>query len=146
MSEEDASGWEPAEPTELTKPPYGDIAIHWEQVIEMAKIHCTAEEIAAVVGCCRSHLQRACKHDQEMPLGAFIKMHRLAGNYSLRRAQWKKATEQLDTAMLKFLGKNCLDQSEKPDTDEDGFVDSGVFEVAIKKKVQAPDESDAEDE
>lgn len=73
------------------------------QIKELAKIQCTLPEIAAVMGCHKSLLEK--KHLDIISEGRDI------GKSSLRRAQFQKALEG-NPAMLVWLGKHYLDQKE----------------------------------
>lgn len=90
------------------------IPIDEELVRSLAAIMCTNDEIAAIVGCGTSTLERRCRD-------ALIR-GREEAKASLRRAQWAKA-QQGNTAMLIWLGKQYLGQKERIDygdlTDEE---------------------------
>lgn len=84
--------------------------IDYEQVEKLARIHCTQEEIAAILEVSTRTLQR----DKE-----FCRVYKKAtdtGRASLRRLQWKKAMEG-HTGMLVWLGKQILGQTEKSVTE-----------------------------
>ena len=84
----------------------------WAQVEDLSKIHCTDEEIAAVLGCSKKTLQRA----KEMPeYQEAIDRGRGQGKMSLRRRQWA-AAESGQPAMLIWLGKQMLGQADKSET------------------------------
>jgi AraC-like DNA-binding protein len=73
-------------------------------VTALAKIHCTYEEIAAVVGCSTDTLKRR--------FADRIEKGREAGKASLRRLQFEKAEEGNPT-MLIWLGKQHLGQADE---------------------------------
>jgi hypothetical protein len=73
-------------------------------VLNLASIHCTLPEIAAVVGCAVSTLRARFK--DELARG------RDRGKASLRRRQWELA-QQGDRGMLIWLGKNWLGQTDQ---------------------------------
>lgn len=81
--------------------------IDLELVEKLAALQCTGEEIAAIVKCTPRSLQR---HPETM---AAIARGREHGKVSLRRLQWKVAQEKESVAMLIWLGKQWLGQSER---------------------------------
>ena len=83
-------------------------------VRELAKIHCTQEEIASFLHVSVDTLQR----NQEF-CGVYKECLDL-GRQSLRRMQWKMA-EEGNVTMLIWLGKQLLRQKDKNEiTGEDG--------------------------
>ena len=77
-------------------------------VERLARIHCTQEEIAAVLGCSVDTLQRR--------FTAIMDTGRLAGKASLRRVQFKLA-ESGNATMMIWLGKQYLNQTDRQDYD-----------------------------
>jgi len=81
-------------------------------VENLARIHCTHEEIAAVVGCSTDTLVRR--------FADLIEQGRQQGKTSLRRKQFEVAMSG-DRAMLIWLGKQFLGQTERQEiTGADG--------------------------
>lgn len=93
-----------------------EIKVDWPAVDKLLQIQCTGEEIAAILGIAYSTLERKCKTDNRMNFADYSREKRAAGLPSLRRRQWTKAMEG-DTQMLKWLGANYLDQTDKKQTD-----------------------------
>jgi DNA-binding CsgD family transcriptional regulator len=83
-----------------------------DQIIRMAEVGCTQQEIAHVMAVSIDVIQ---KHKDLIDAG---KSH---GKVKLRRVQMAKALEGNPT-MLIWLGKQMLGQSENPVSDEDGIV------------------------
>jgi hypothetical protein len=75
-----------------------------QQIRELASIHCTMIEIAAVMRCSVDTLERN--------FADAIKEAKESGKASLRRAQYKKAMSG-NPAMLIWLGKHLLGQKEE---------------------------------
>ncbi len=73
------------------------------QIRELARIQCTLNEIAAVMGCSIDMLKNP-KYRYHWQEG------RLEGQSSLRRMQWKQA--ETSASMAIWLGKVCLGQKE----------------------------------
>jgi AraC-like DNA-binding protein len=78
--------------------------IDGEVVRRLAAMQCTHEEIAAVVGCSHDTLTR--RFRKELDVGP------QQGKARLRRVQWRQAMKG-NTAMLIWLGKQMLGQSDK---------------------------------
>jgi hypothetical protein len=74
-----------------------------EVIIELAKIHCTMEEIASVMKCSKDTL--------EDRYSAIIKEAKKHGKTSLRRYMWLNAKKG-NTAMQIWLSKNLLGMRE----------------------------------
>lgn len=80
----------------------------------MCEIHCTGEEIAAVLGVDYKTLERACKREKNTNIGEYIKQKSATGKMSLRRKQHTTAMDG-NVSMLIWLGKNWLGQKDKSD-------------------------------
>lgn len=75
-----------------------------DQLYRLAAIHCTYEEMAAVMKCCTDTLKNR--------FSDLIERGRNEGKASLRRMQYQKAKEG-NVVMMIWLGKQILGQSEK---------------------------------
>ena len=73
-----------------------------EQVIRLARLHCTMQEMADFFGCHRETLREN--------FSPQIDKGRSEGNISLRRKQWQMAVEKGNVVMLIWLGKQMLGQ------------------------------------
>ena len=83
-----------------------------EQVVRLARLHCTMQEMADFFGCHRETLR-----DNFSPQ---IAKGRSEGNISLRRKQWQVAVEKGNPVMLIWLGKQMLGQvNERIDSESD---------------------------
>jgi AraC-like DNA-binding protein len=80
------------------------LTIDPQHVLALARIHCTYDEIASVVGCSTDTLKRR--------FADLIEKGREEGKASLRRMQFKRALEG-NTTMLIWLGKQHLGQSDQ---------------------------------
>lgn len=87
--------------------------INIDQLEEMVKIQCTAEECASVLGVSSDTLDRRLKEEGFAGFAEFFKKYSDDGKSSLRRAQWKAAVENGNPTMLVWLGKQMLGQSDK---------------------------------
>jgi len=90
--------------------------IDWEQVDRLCHIQCTGPEIAAVLDLDRSTLEKRCKKDHRVNLSAYIKEKSSQGRMSLRRWQFEAARKG-NPALLIWLGKQYLEQSDKHEVD-----------------------------
>jgi len=88
-------------------------------VEKLAQIHCTQEEIAAVLSLSVDTLKRSDKFNE------IYDKARLLGRASLRRMQWKLA-ESGDRTMQIWLGKQILQQRDNIDIEH-----SGAFQIRI---------------
>lgn len=89
------------------------LAIDGEVVQRLASMQCTNTEIAAVLGCSRSLIEK--RFRKELDVGAE------QGRAKLRRVQWRKAMKG-DTTMLIWLGKNMLGQSDKAEVTQKNTI------------------------
>ena len=87
--------------------------IKQDQFENMCGIQCTEEEIAAVFGVSVDSLQRWCEATYGRRFADIFREKRQFGKASLRRRQWLKATDEGDTTMLIFLGKQYLGQADR---------------------------------
>lgn len=83
------------------------------QFDELCRIQCTSEEIQAVLGIKADTLNKWAKSKGYKTLSDAIQKKSQAGKMSLRRVQFTKAVEG-NTALLIWLGKNHLNQTDKP--------------------------------
>jgi predicted nucleic acid binding AN1-type Zn finger protein len=107
----------------ITKP-YAKI--DWGKVDEMCKIQCTGEEIAGVLNIDYDTLNAGCKRERSMGFSDYFAQKAMGGKSSLRRAQFKAATEDGNSTMLIWLGKNMLNQTDKQEIDHNVNNISGI--------------------
>lgn len=111
------------------------IEIDIDQLRNMVRIQCTAEECAAVLNVCADTIDARLKEAGYDGFSEFYKRYRDEGKVSLRRAQWKKAQEGNPT-MLIWMGKQMLGQTDKMQhagTNEDGSI--GItFKTVIERR------------
>ena len=88
--------------------------IDYPKLEALCKIQCTGEECASVLQIDYDTLNNALKRDGYGGFSEYLKRHSSSGKASLRRLQWK-AAEALNTAMLIWLGKQYLGQTDKKD-------------------------------
>lgn len=83
-------------------------SIDFEAVEKLAGMMCTVGEIANYLGCSRRTLERSKEFQRRFRMGQD------KGRISIRRAQYRKATNEKnpDTTMLIWLGKVYLGQKE----------------------------------
>ena len=103
------------------------IQIEFELVDNLAKIFCTGEEIASVLNVSYDTLSRRVTEDFKLTFADYIKSKVGEGKASLRRLQYKAATNG-NTSMLIWLGKQYLEQTEpmriiKDDSDENNLLE-----------------------
>ena len=79
----------------------------------LCAIQSTITEMCAIFECDSKTLENWCKREYGMNFSQVFKEKRCKGFISLRRAQFQKAIDEKNTAMLIFLGKNWLGQSDR---------------------------------
>jgi hypothetical protein len=82
------------------------------QLIGMAEICCTQDEICGIYGICADTLDARLKERGYSNFSDFYKKHSGKGKMSLRRIQWQSA-QQGSVPMQIWLGKNWLGQTDK---------------------------------
>lgn len=99
----------------VAKRPVGRPRIELDKnlIYELAKIHCTNEEIAAILKVSADTIERN--------FAGLIKEGKAEGKTSLRRYMWLKA-QQGDSTMMIWLSKNLLGYRDKVDMDIEGTV------------------------
>ena len=95
----------------------------WTAIDKMCAIHCTGEEIAAILAIDYDTLSAACKRDHKKKLSDYISEKQCTGKMSLRRKQYTTAMDGNPT-MLVWLGKNWLNQTDKLPEDKTNEVDA----------------------
>lgn len=81
----------------------------FKKLISMARIHCTAEECAAVLGVSPDTVDRRLKERGFAGFADFYSRYTAEGRASIRRMQWK-AAEAGNVSALIWLGKQLLGQ------------------------------------
>lgn len=79
----------------------------------LCAIQSTITEICAVFECDDMTLNNWCRREYGVTFSEVFREKRCKGLISLRRAQFQKAIEEKNPAMLIFLGKNWLGQSDR---------------------------------
>ena len=92
------------------KPGPAILEVNEDLLLELGKIQCTYDEIAAVLGISRRTLYTRLEEKPE--LRTIIEKARDEGRSSLRRAQWKSALSG-NTTMQIWLGKQHLGQKDQ---------------------------------
>ncbi len=91
--------------------------INYKTLESLCRIQCTGEECASVLGIDYDTLNNCLKRDGNGGFSDYLKKHGQSGKASLRRLQWK-AAESGNTAILIWLGKQYLGQTEKIENTE----------------------------
>lgn len=94
-----------------------------KQVYELAKIHCTNNEIAAICGVSKDTIERR--------FAAILDKGREDGRCKLRRLQWQSA-ENGNVVMQLWLGKQLLGQREPKNEEKDESIDEITISVEAK--------------
>lgn len=89
----------------------------WEQIEELCKIQCTAEEIASVMRRSVDTISRRIKEVYQLTFAEYLKIHSQGGKACLRRIQFNLAKKS--PAMAIWLGKQWLGQRDYIPDDAD---------------------------
>ena len=77
---------------------------------KLCEIQCTKQEMAYILGCSVDTLNR--HHSDVINVGKSL------SKVTLRRAQWRNAIEKNNVTMQIWLGKNILNQTDAPLSEE----------------------------
>lgn len=111
-----------SEPKKVGRP---KVDIDPEQVLRLARLHCTMKEMADFFGCHRETLREN--------FSSQIDKGRSEGNISLRRKQWQMAVEKGNVVMLIWLGKQMLGQvNERLDSESDAPLP--IYDIVEESK------------
>lgn len=133
-------------PERIGRPP---IEVDYEQVSKLAGIGCTVAEIGAVLGLGESTVWDRLNRDWEF--SEAYKRGREEGKETLRRAQWHKAINDGNPAMLIWLGKQILGQKDRAelkheiDLARERNVAKKAFEAEPKLLEQVFERKDGDD-
>lgn len=119
------------------------IEVDWKLCQNLLRIQCTGEEIAGAMGMSYDTLERACKRDHKMKFAEYSELKRSEGKASLRRAQWKAATDGNPT-MLVWLGKQMLGQRDKQDLDHSSKDGSMTPPTTVVLRGVKPDDANGD--
>lgn len=98
-------------------------------------IQCTQQEIADWFACSPDTIDRWVKKTYGVNFAEIYSQKRGRGKVSLRRSQWRLATEKLNPTMLIWLGKNLLDQSDKILMSDDSEKLKTTNEIEILNRI-----------
>lgn len=99
-----------SETKKMGRPP---IEIDWKKFDELCKIQCTLSEFASVFDCSEDTIENKVKAAHGVTFSEYFKQKAGHGRASLRRRQFRKAIEEGNVAMLIWLGKQYLGQTDK---------------------------------
>ena len=80
------------------------VELDMTKLTNMVRIQCTREECVKVLGVSESTIDRRVKEATGQGFEAFHEKHSQEGKMSLRRAQFKAATEDRQPTMLVWMG------------------------------------------
>lgn len=101
--------------------------IQWDEIEDLIVSGCSVREIAGYCGCSERTIYDRCQTDNNETYSSYSQKKRAKGDTLLRAHQFAKAlgkTDKGDNTLLIWLGKQRLDQREKPKEEEleDVFV------------------------
>ena len=89
------------------------IVINWARVNSALEAGANGVQVAAMLGISFDTLSRRCNSDKNADFAEYMQTKRESGNEKLLKAQYNLAIQENDRAMLIWLGKQRLNQSEK---------------------------------
>ena len=99
------------------RPPFELSDKDFEKLVNMIRIQCTRDEVCGIFGVTNKTLSGAiARRGEADSFSSLYKKHQDEGKASLRRSQWKAATENLNPTMLVWLGKQMLGQRDQVET------------------------------
>lgn len=101
-----------------------------EQFEKLCGLQCTKEEICGYFDVTDKTLESWCKRTYKAGFSEIFRQKRGKGKISLRRAQWRLATEMHNPTMLVWLGKQYLGQKDVPEESIDTEDADAYFEAA----------------
>ena len=98
------------------RPPFEITDEQFKTIEGLARIQCTQVEICDIYDVTEKTLNLALKKHSGVSFSQLIKRNISHGKASLRRNQWKLATEKLNPTMLIWLGKQHLGQKDQDES------------------------------
>lgn len=89
------------------------IVINWARVNSALEAGANGVQVAAMLGISFDTLSRRIKEEKNADFADYMRDKRESGNEKLLKAQYNLAIQENDRAMLIWLGKQRLNQSEK---------------------------------
>lgn len=96
------------------------VNIDWKKIENMAVAGCNGQQIAAAVGIHYNTLFKRCKEDNKCEISEYLQTKKEKGNNLLIQKQFDIALKG-DRAMLIWLGKNRLGQSDKKEITQENI-------------------------
>jgi len=108
----------------------------WKQFNKLCGFQCTLEEIAAWYDCSVDTIERLVKKEKGIGFAEYYQQKKKIGAVSLRRAQMQYALAG-NTALLIWLGKNLLGQTEKIEITNDELMKEELEILTKSQKYNA---------
>lgn len=124
----------------LPKNEFGYIDIDWEQAEYLVSHGANGTQVAATLGVSKDTIYDRCIIDNKMTWRDFMQKARAKGDTILHVAQFKKAVKDRNPAMLIWLGKMRLGQSENPDkSKQEEAAASAISAISALSQALGPD-------
>lgn len=101
----------------MAKPGPKVIQVDWIEFDKLCYMQCTLNEIAAWFECSSDTIERRVEETHGVRFAEYYAEKKDKGRISLRRAQFQAATQKGNTALMIWLGKQYLGQTEKNQTE-----------------------------
>jgi len=105
--------------------------IDFAELDKLCELQCNIKEIASFFDCHEDTINNAIKKTFNMTFSAYFKQKGAGGKISLRRMQWQNA-EKGNTAMLIWLGKQYLNQTDKQEITKES-TSKGISDETMQK-------------
>ena len=110
--------------------------IPWDKVDKYLQAQCNGTGIAAILGIHPDTLYLRCEAEKKMGFSEYSSLKKAEGKELLRAKQFQTAMSG-NTTMMVFLGKNYLEQRDKPEPEPTN--ESFEFDITIRKRVEEKD-------
>ena len=108
------------------------IEIDWEEFDKLLLIHATLREVAGWFNCSEDTIERAVLKKFGMGFADYKDQKGAKGKISIRRKQFQTAMDG-NIAMLIWLGKNWLGQSDSKDDKPSDNEDDNFFKLSYRE-------------
>lgn len=95
-----------------------EAVIDWDEVDQLLEAGCSGAEIAASIGMSADGFYDRCQADHGILFSLYSQQKRSKGDSMLRKVQFDAAIKDKDRAMLIWLGKQRLGQTDKSQVDQ----------------------------
>lgn len=107
--------------------------LDWVKIDSLLTSGCLGTEVASYFGIHPDTVYKNCQRDKGISFTEYAQSKRATGDAMLRVAQFDEAVRKRDRAMLIWLGKNRLSQSDKETVEHKGNVPVEIVKFTDKE-------------